>query len=59
MSNIRCTTMQDGTMYHTLQVGNVTHILGVVRTKRQVAAGSRVNIMVSRSLSAMREGHGG
>lgn len=54
MSNIRCTTMKDGTMYHTLQVGNVIHILGVVRSKAQVAAGSRVNIMVSKSPSALK-----
>lgn len=51
MANIRCTTRADGSMYHTLQVGDKVHVLGVVRTPAQAKAGCRVNMMVSRSAS--------
>lgn len=51
MSNIRCTTMPDGTMYHTFQSGDKTHILGVVRSKEDVKACRRVNILQSRPLA--------
>lgn len=50
MANIRCTTMPDGTMYHTFQSGDKTHILGVVRSKEDVKACRRVNILQSRSI---------
>lgn len=50
MANIRCTTMPDGTMYHTFQSGDKTHVLGVVRSKEDVRACRRVNIQQSRSI---------
>jgi len=59
MANIRCTTWKDGSMSHTLQVGDRIHVLGVVRTAEQARRCSRVNIFHSRSPSAIRDGVGG
>jgi hypothetical protein len=43
--------MKDGTMFHTFQSGGKIHILGVVRSKEDVKACRRVNIMQSRSIA--------
>lgn len=51
MANIRCTTMKDGSMYHTFMVGDKMHVLGVVRSPAQAEAGCRVNMLQSRSAS--------
>lgn len=48
--NIRCTTMKDGTMYHTLMANGKMHVLGVVRSIEDVNRQRRVNILRSRSI---------
>ena len=54
MANIRCTTRADGSIYHTFQVGDKVHVLGVVRTPEEAKAGHCVNMLVSRSASVTR-----
>lgn len=50
MANIQCTTMKDGTMFHTFESGGKTHIVGVVRTAEDVKLSRRVNILRSRAV---------
>lgn len=50
MANIQCSTMKDGTMYHTFMHNGKMLILGVVRSAKQVANGNRVNMLQSRML---------
>lgn len=53
-NNIRATTMKDGSIFHTLMVGETMHILGQVRRAEDAKRCRRVNIMVSKSPSASR-----